>query len=161
LKCYFKQKCCTQKEEYCQKHKCSEDFSKECKTKAKTTIVSTTTSSGSTTSSDMTTKPESSFKQVLNKCKRLWVKYFELSDECEQPKGMMSQRNVKIEYKLEENDWKNKLAGALLKTVQDQINSNDIDYQKLQISIMIDKSTGIANVFSVNSELNLPFNIKK
>ena len=109
----------------------------------------------------MTTKPESSFKQVLNKCKRLWVKYFELSDECEQPKGMMSQRNVKIEYKLEENDWKNKLAGALLKTVQDQINSNDIDYQKLQISIMIDQSTGIANVVSVNSELNLPFNIKK
>lgn len=105
-----------------------------------------------------------SFKQVIKKCKRLFVKYLEQSIGCGKKPELMRSKNsphVELDYQLEDKDWKNLLADSILKNLQSQINIHGVDYSQLDVSVLITKSSGILNIKSPGSDLNLPFKVNK
>ena len=115
--------------------------------------TTTTTLKSTTATSPRPTYPDS-FIQVVRKCKQLLKEFIKQSEN--NPQGELN-----ISYKLEDSDWKNKLAASLLDEIEKQINSRSIDFKQMELSIVFSDTTGLLTINSNKSSLNLPFSLEK
>ncbi len=155
---------------FCKDYCCDHEDLKNCKpvsmsTPKKSTETTTKKTNLTTSASTNITKYPDSLKQVIKKCKKLFIKYLDLTIDCgrdpeQTARSRNSSEHVVINY-IPEDHHMNLFADALLKTLQRQINLHGIDYSKLEFSIKTLENSGMLSIKSNSYDLSLPFTLNK